>query len=87
MANVVTPSFWLLSSTSSSFYHSFEADFAYALRTAFCVTVELHDLRFNCGCDRGELCCTKKVFNSCMIRQSFVCHESYHMILEDDEFL
>ena len=55
------------------------------LRTAFGVTVELQDLRFNCGFKGSELCCTKKVFNSRMIRQSFVCHEPHHiMILEHD---
>ena len=51
------------------------------------MTVELQDLRFNRGCDGSELCCAQKVFDSRMIRQSFVCHESHHMILENDKFL
>ncbi|XP_069970987.1 pseudouridine kinase [Penaeus vannamei] len=63
MANVVSPSFWLLSSTSCSFYHSFKADLAYALRIAFGVTGELQDFGFNCRCDGNELCCAKEVFN------------------------
>ena len=86
MANVVTPTFWLPSSAAPSFYHSFQADSAYALRRAFGVTVELQDLRFNRGCDGSELCCAQ-VFDSRMIRQSFVGHESHHMILENDKFL
>ena len=58
------------------------------------MTVELQDLRFNSGCDGGidniiydggELCGTEKVFNSFKIRQYFVCHESHHMILENDK--
>ena len=51
------------------------------------MTVELKDLRFNRGCDGSELCCAQKVFDLRMIRQSFVCHESHHMILENDKFL
>ena len=51
------------------------------------MAVELQDHRFNCGCDKSELCCAEKVFDSRMIRQSFVCHESRHMILENNKFL
>ena len=86
IANVAAPSIWLFSSTSS-FYHSFQADFACALSTAFSVTVELQDLRFNRRCDGSEICCAKKVFNSLMIRQPFACNESNNMISEKEKFL
>ena len=46
--------------------------------TAFGATVELQYLRFNCGCDRSKLRCTKKALQI-KYDQTVVCHEFHQL--------